>query len=242
MILWVLILMSSVISSITPSITPSITQSITSYPKFTKHETYKFISMINKERSRIPSIKPVTINWDLTRALEQFIDNGGANWGYEDTWFLPDIYNHYTKFHVLKTNNMFMNITKQYNGLYKSINESYLDAAHDTFYDSGYKNQALQIVQLRINQRICFKYYKCSNSYSNYESCTNYKVTNHTVKHPCEWFYWYYPRLIHNKLKEVAFVKLQRPGRFVVEKKQNNAWLIVFIMNNFTDYINDLPY
>jgi hypothetical protein len=216
--------------------------SAVTFPDFTKSEISSFNNMVNRERAS-KNIAPVSINWNLTYALQQFISVEGADWGYEDTDILPNIFNHYTKFHVLKTNTTFMNIAKKYHDLPKALKESYLDAVHDTFVDQGGKNRALQIVRFRLNQRSCFDHTKCFSNFTNYESCSGkYPVINHQVRSPCQWFYWYYPRIIHPKVKQVAFVKLQRPGRFVVQKQQNNAWLIVFVMPNFTDFKTDFVY
>lgn len=218
---------------------------ICAFPQFTETEIRSFSSIINKERSNKNqnNIKPVIINWNLTYALQEFIQLGGAKWGYEDTYISPELYNHYTKFHVLKTNSTFMNIIKKYQDLPKLLNNSFLDATHDTFYDSGGRhNQAIQIVKFRLNQRKCFVRAKCSETtYSNYESCSDNIVVRHFFPKPCQWFFWYYPRMIHSKVTQMAFVKLQIPGRFVGDLPQNNAWLIVFVMPNFT-HVNDIPY
>lgn len=221
--------------------------------EFSVSEVNGALNIINKLRrqvalkQRAADLIEVKVNWNLTTALQRFVALGGADWGYLDSEFpKPPGYNHQTNFHQLKNNATFMNITKEYTGLHKLLLESDLAIGHDTFKPAPGK--ALQIVRLRANQGPCFVYKNCVNkaplTYDNYVPCSFYPDPYNLKSTPkqCWWFFWYYPRMVHARAKEFAFVKLHRPGRFVVERAQTDAWLFVFVLNGIKPHLDNIPY
>jgi hypothetical protein len=219
----------------------AITAIVSAGTQFTRLEVFRSLDMINDERSRV-HMDPVTINWDLTKTLQKFVYLGGADWGYQETypdpW--PEVHGHYTNFHFLQRNQTFLDLASGYPGLKALVTRKdvFLDVAHDTFKDFKGSNRALRVLKMRIDQRSCYSAKKCSKTeYTNYMSCSvNPVVDKNKIERPCQWFFWYYPRIIHSRLEQIAFVKLQRRGRFVPKDKpdQNNAWLLVFVVRNHT--------
>jgi hypothetical protein len=225
--------------------------SSTVHQEFSDCETATAGSMINGLRSTIAQqqggadLIEIKENKNLTQALIRFVALGGADWGYEDANIssLPPGYNSYDNFHVLTQNETFMNIVKDYDGLTATLLDNDYDIAHDTY--KPIAGSALQIVRLRVNQGHCFSYTNCENkpplTYSNFEPCSVYPNVNN-LPADCLWFYWYYARMVEAGIKEFAWVKLHRPGRWVVNKAQTEAWLFVFIMNGKKLRVNNIPY
>jgi hypothetical protein len=216
--------------------------------EFSIGEVNSALAMINTERRYVAQHKggsdliELKVNWNLTKALQRFIKLGGADWGYLDADVPPPSpgYNHYTNFHLINKNATFLNIAKEYSGLYELVTKNDIDVAHDT-----YRDNALQIVRLRVNQRDCLNYSKCVNNnpltFANFQPCSTYPNVDKLPEH-CLWFYWYYARFVLARAKEFAFVKLHRPGRFVVNHSQTQAWLIALILDGHKEQINNVPY
>ncbi len=192
---------------------------------FNQGELNQFVELINKERK----VDKLSLNVNLTKSLEKFVELGGSDWGYKDSNETDGAYKRVNNFRTLLYNDTFLKIISEYNDL-KDL--KFLEIAHDTFVDNGKTNTALKILRMRTSQRHCYQYIKCSNSsFTNYRTCSKLKITNeYNIARPCQWFYFYYPRFISPLVKDLAIVKLQIRGRFAPIKRQNNAWLIVFNM------------
>jgi hypothetical protein len=198
---------------------------IIAFQDFTRKETTEFLTLINNERTN-----KLTMNYGLESVLKDFVKQGGAVWGYKDSGIQSDSFARILNFRIMAKNSTFVSILKTYNQSH--LLNKHLEVAHDTFVDAGKKNTAINILKMRTKQKWCYDKHKCSlNKFSNYISCSVYEVKDFIVRRPCQWFYFYYPRFVSTLVEEIAVVKLQMPGRFAPIKRQNNAWLIVFVMS-----------
>ncbi len=144
-----------------------------------------YLTAFNDERLLVNS-KPVIVNNEVVNYLKKI----------DEDYFFKISNNSYT----VKEYGRVQNLSCQF---FKPLNFTYL--FRDTI-----KTDIASIINFRSRQRQCFNKYKCNSVFNDFVSCLRdpreISVIGDGKK--CSWAMYYYPRIVHKDLLQIACIEL----------------------------------